>query len=475
MYQAMVFLCGAVIAAIVLLLFRKNEKTRRNVLKILTVVFCAIGFFRFFLSDSIILVINGGWYEGVYYDQTDFWHMILRWGYYTNYAVLPVAVFCESRLFKNVAGYFSLPFTVLSTVFFNDYMSYFLSTAGKGYHFDPTFRHVYFVVELALAFAIPLALHIGDKHIFNVKSGKEWANYLVGLPAIVLIMIPTYVVQGFFGTNMKIPEWFSSYHFTWIGITLGITILIYFVFRFKSYNERYTVCLFLVLVLFFHYNSLYLMGLTLKRLPFQLCNFAAYMYLVAFAFKWEKMFNFCFIANTVGTIFAIAVPDFGIGYTGFWNVHFLLEHSFVFIVPVICMGLRIFPRITKKSILHYFAGFTIYIIFCYILGTILNGYKDITGETVNYFYMFDFDTAFGYFPFLKFVENFYFEFGRFIVYPLVFVFVYVGFSALCMLFFLGVKVFYKFEDEWLEMHSSAVDLYEKITKKKSRLPKHYVD
>jgi len=44
-----------------------------------------------------------------------------------------------------------------------------------------------------------------------------------------------------------------------------------------------------------------------------------------------------------------------------------------------------------------------------------------------------------------------------------------------MLFFLGVKVFYKFEDEWLEMHSSAVDLYEKITKKKSRLPKHYVD
>ena len=35
MYQAMVFLCGAVIAAIVLLLFRKNEKTRRNVLKIL--------------------------------------------------------------------------------------------------------------------------------------------------------------------------------------------------------------------------------------------------------------------------------------------------------------------------------------------------------------------------------------------------------------------------------------------------------
>lgn len=475
MYQALVFLSAAVMSTLILLLFRKNEVARDRALKILVVIFCTVGFFRFFLSDSILYVINGGWFEGSYYDKTDIFHMILRWGYYTNYAVLPVAVFCKSRLFKNVAGYFSLPFTVLSTLFFNDHMAYFLDPTGMGWHFDPTFRHVYFVIELALAMMIPLILHIGDRHIFNFKDGKEWRNFIFGLPAIVIAMTPVYVIPGFFGTNNLVPSWFSSYHLIWIGVTLVLTLALYYIFRFKSYKDRYMLCLFMVLVLFFHYNSLYLMGFTIKRLPFQLCNIAAYTYLIAFLFKWKKMFHFCFIANIVGTVFAIVAPDFGIGFTGFWNVHFLIQHTYVLLVPALCMGLRIFPRITKRSIGYYFIGFTAYITFCYILGTVLNGYQDITGETVNYFYLFDFDIAFDYFPFLHFVEDYYIEFGRFIMYPLVFVIVYVGYSVLCMLFFLAVRWLYKYEDNVIELRASAIDLYEKITKKESKRPKHYIE
>lgn len=475
MYQVMVFLCAAVITTCVLLLFRKDEVNRYRVLKVLAVIFGAVGFFRFFLSDAILYVINGGWFEGVYCEKTDVLNMIIRWGYYTNYAVLPMAVFCKSRFFKNVASYFSLPFTVLTTVFFNEHMAYFLDPAGKGWHFDPAFRYAYFVAELALAVMIPLILLIGDRHVFNVKDVKEWKNFLLGLPAVVIAMTPVYIIQGFFGTNMLIPQWFSSYHFGWIGVTLAAVLALYYIFRFKSYKERYMVCLFMVLVLFFHYNSLYLMGFTLKRLPFHLCNFAAYTFLAAFIFKWKKMFHYCFIANIVGTVFAIVAPDFGVGYTGFWNVHFLIQHSYVLIVPALCMGLRIFPRLTKRSIGYFFIGFTAYISFCYILGTILNGYQDVTGETVNYFYLFDFKIAFDYFPFLEFVEDYYFEFGRFIVYPLVFVIVYAGYSLMCLAFFLAVRWLYKYEDDVVELRHSAIDLLEKITGKKSRFPKNYIE
>ncbi len=471
----MIFLCGGLIAAEILWLFAKRDDARHKLLKFFTLLFCTVGFFRFFLSDPVILVINGGWYQGVYYERTDFLHMILRWGYYTNYAVLPVAVFCKSRLFKNVAGYFSFIFTLISIIRFDDFMAYFLSPEGNGYHLDPTFRYVYFVFELILALLIPIVLHVGDRHVFKVKDLKEWRNYILGLPAIVLATTPVYIIQSIVGTDVNIPKWGGTYHLVWIAVTVVITLALYYLFRFRSYEERYVLCLFLVLVLFFHYNSIYLMGLTLKRLPFQLCNFAAYMFLVAFIFKWKKMFHFCFLANIVGTVFAIVAPDFGVGHFGFWNTHFLFQHSYVLIVPALCMGLRLFPRLTKKSILYYFVGFTAYIGFCYVLGTILNGYQDVTGETVNYFYLFDFDIAFDYFPFLKFVENYYFEFGRFIVYPLVFVFVYVGFSALSMLFFLAVRWLYKYEDDTLELRLSAIDLLEKITKKKSKIPKHYID
>ena len=233
MYQALAFLFGGIVAALVLSLFWKNDSGRHKVLKALTVIFCAVGFFRFFLSDSIIFVINGGWFEGTYYERTDFFHMILRWGYYTNYAVLPVAVFCTGRFFKNVAGYFSFPFTLLSIVHFNDYMTYFLSPEGKGYHLDPTFRYIYFVIELALAMMIPLILHIGDRHVFNCKDGKEWRNFLIGLPAVVVAMTPVYVIQGFFGTNMKTPQWFGTYHLVWIGVTLVSVLALYYIFRFR--------------------------------------------------------------------------------------------------------------------------------------------------------------------------------------------------------------------------------------------------
>ena len=479
MYQAIVFLCGALIAALVLLLFRKNENARRNALKILTLVFCAVGLFRFFLSDAILFAINGGWYEGVRYEQTDILHVILRWGYFTNYAVLPVAVFCGGRFFKNVAGYFSLPFTVLSTIFFDDYMRYFLDPKGQGYHFNPSFRYAYFVLELALAFAIPIILHIGEKHIFNFKSGKEWAKYLLGLIGVIFVTMPAYVPQAIFGTNNKELDWFEPYHLIWLGITVVVLIIIYYIFRFRTYEERYMLCFFLVLVLFFHYNSVFLKGFTLGRLPLDLCNLASYMYLVAFGLKSKKMFHFCFLANIVGTVFAMLVPQFSVGYYGFWNVHFLFQHSLVLIIPILLMAFRIFPRLTRKSIGYFFVGFTIYMTVCYVLGIIINGELNGTDKPiVNWFYMFNFKIAFEeYFPFLQFIKNYRFVFGdgKFVVYPLVYLIVHAGFSALCMLFFLLSRVFYKMEDDWLELRVSALDLYEKITKKKSKFTRYYID
>ena len=475
MYQPIILASAAVLAAALLILLRKHQTALSVILKILTVLFCTVGFLRFFLSDAIVFTINGGWFENVFYERSDPLHIILRWGYYLNYAVLPIAVFRKSRFFKNVASYVAFPFSVLSTAYFSDYMTYFLSEEGRGFHGDPLFRHIFFACELTLALLIPVVMMFKDRHVFKVTSLKEWGTFLVGLPAVVLVMTPAYAINSFIPQDKFIPDTYGPYHLAWLAVTFVVAFAIYYIFRFRDYETRYTVCLFLTLVLFFHYNSLYLMGLTIKRLPFQLCNIAAYFYLLGVLFKWGKFMHFCAIANIVGTLFAMIAPDFSIGKTSFWNMHFLFEHSLVLIIPIACMGLRIFPRLNWKSWRYYFIGFSAYIIFAYVLGTVLNGYSDITGEKVNYFYMFDFSIAFDYFPFLRFLEDTSFQFGRFIFYPLVPLVVYVGFTVLCFLLYLLIRLLYKFEDDHLELRRSSIDFWEKITHRPSKRPRDFID
>ena len=148
----------------------------------------------------------------------------------------------------------------------------------------------------------------------------------------------------------------------------------------------------------------------------------------------------------------------------------------VFAIPILCMGLRIFPRITRRSLLYTLIGFTIYFLFAFISGTILNGYASVTKERVNFFFMFDKSQAFEYFPMFSFAGETRIAFGRFEIYPILVGIIYFGFLLLCFLFYLLVKkVLYKMEDDHLQLRLSAIELYEKTTGKPSRRPKEFID
>lgn len=478
MYQAIVFSASIFVAALSLFIFwKKSDKAFSLFLKILTFTFCGVGFFRLMLSDGFLYVINGAWFENEWYETTDYLQLVLRWGYYLNYAVLPMAVFFKSRLFRNLASYICLPFSILSAVFFNDYMVYFLAElpVKHGLYLAPWFRYAYFILELTLAISIPLILQVREKHYFNVKDKGEWLRFFIALPCIVFIMMPVYAPQAILGYSQKVPEPLDPYHIVWLVCLFVFIMGLYYAFRFRSYEDRFMLCVFLTIVLFFHYDSLYLMGFTIKRLPVQLCNIAAYFYLIAIPLRLKKMFHFCFLANVVGALIAILAPDFSTGSFGFWNAHYIFEHSLVLAIPALGMGLRIFPRLEKKSFLYMFVGFTLYFIFVFTIGTILNGHTDKIGYRVNYFYMFDLKMAFEYFPFLTFAGEYRYEFGRYEVYPIVIGVVYVGFQLICALFYALVKLLYKIEDDHLQLRLSSITLYEELTGKKSIRPKEFID
>lgn len=228
-------------------------------------------------------------------------------------------------------------------------------------------------------------------------------------------------------------------------------------------------------MLFFEYNSMYLMGFSISRLPLQLCNLGAYLFLIALIFKWRPLFNFAFLANTVGTIIAILMPDISGGIFGFWNVHFLYEHMLVFIIPILALALRIFPRIKVDALKHFAIGFAIYFAVVLVAGTILNGFSQQIGQAVNYFYIFDLEKAFGYFSFLRWSGDIVLRMGPFVLYPVFQLAIYLGFQFLVWLFYLLVQKMFKVADDKLALRKSRIDLYEKITRKKSKAPIDFID
>ena len=476
MYTAITLAAAVVLSAILLLLLAKKSNTVfYRVLRVFTIVFCAVGFFRFMLCDGIIYVINGGVMHEIYYEQSDLLSAIVRWGYFAHYSVLPMAVFTKSRLFRNLACYYCLPFSVLSAVYFEKFMVYFTQDTGVGIYAPPTFRYVYFVLELVLAISIILTLCVREKHVLRVTDPWEIVRFIVSIPFVAFCTLPAYVPQAIFGySNIKVST-FGPVHLLWMAVLAVATFVLYRLFRFRKFEDRYNLCLFLTFALFFHYNSLYLMGFSLPRLPIQLCNLAAFFYIIAIPFKMNKFFQFCFIVNITGTLIAILSPDFATTGLGFWNLHYVFEHSLVLMIPVLAMGLRIFPRITRRSLKYAASGFVCYFAFCIIGGGLLNIFSNYTGQEVNYFFMFDLEKAKTFVSFISAADVLPVAIGAYTFYPILMMVVFIAFSLLCLVFYRFTLYCYKVEDDQLQLRNAGLDLLEARLGRPSRFLRDFQD
>ena len=477
MKETLIFGITAVLAVAAFIVFRgKRKNSFTTTMKVLVLFYVVLAFFRFLMADGFIWIINGGMYNGIYYENTDYLQSVLRWGHAMSYTVLAIAIFFDNRLLKNISIYFVLPFTVASVFNFDSFIVYFMMPGGRGIVTSELFRQIYFGAELVVGMLIPILFVAVDKHWFRWKDKTEWLHFLAAIPFAALLLIPAYVPQSLLGyTEIKVAA-LTLGNFVWILVTVIEIIVLYVIFRFKNRHQRLTLCWFLALGLFMHYNSIYIMGITLARLPFQLCNMAAYFFLVALFIKKKAFFNFIFLANVMGTIIAIIGPDTSGGAASFWNIHFLLEHMQVLVVPMMCMLLRIFPRVEKSALKHLTIGFVFYFLFCWISGTILNGYAAETGEWVNYFYLFNLKKGTDYFPFLSFVEKYtYVIFGRFTVYPVFQLLIFGGFLFGCVLLYLCIIKLYAVLDDHMRLREARIDLYEKTTGKKSNAPREFVE
>ncbi|MBQ0017204.1 MAG: YwaF family protein, partial [Clostridiales bacterium] len=317
---------------------------------------------------------------------------------------------------------------------------------------NTTFRSILLGLTYVLGIVVPFGLMINEKHFINIKDYKEVLYFVLFTVLGVLAILPIYVPQFLFGyTNIKFKAW-SLPHFMWLLLIAVIFVCLYFGFRHKSKELQRLLCLFLSLCLLLGYNEMFgAITLTAKRLPFQLCNIAAFFIPLTLITNNRHLFNFTMITNVAGVLFALAVPDLsGQGLFYLYNMHFVIEHTNIIIVPLLIASFKLFDRIDLKSLKEALIGFGIYFVSVWLLGTVFNSIALSSGNefwSSNYLFMFDKEVAAGVIGDAANLFDIQIVIGNFIVYPVIQILVFLVLASTCVAVYFLFKLVYLIEDK----------------------------
>ena len=435
----------------------------QKILKITVIVYCVIYVLTILLPDAAVLCYDNDELKSLDGEMRGV--AILKWFSSLTFVMLPIAIFFKNRTIRNISIYFCTIVTLFNIIFYPTLMEYLTSSAGKGLNsmaivgpslkkflINPIFRS--FVVGLLwlVELSAPIVLAVQDKHIFNVKNLKEWGYFFLVLIITLISCVPIYVPQHLFGYTDIIFEAWSIPHILWIVSVVVEIIVLYFIFRNKDNDNKRIMLFILSLNLLLHYNQMFgAISINIERLPLQLCNIGSYLILFTLIFKSKKLFDFTIIVNVVGVLIALAVPDLdneGLFYL--YNMHFILEHTNVIVIPILALALGLFPRLDKKSLKHFLIGFAGYFVLVLVLGTIFNGIAKSTGNdfySANYLFMFDKKTAAGLIPFTESLFDINFSIGSFTFYPVIQLLVGIVFTIICLAVYGVIRFIYFAKDK----------------------------
>lgn len=434
----------------------KFDKVINKILKISVVVYCSLSLLGVLLPNALNLSYSEMEIETLNLGGLS----IIKWISQLAFVLLPLAVFFKNKIIKNIAIYVCPVIAVVQVIAYPQLLEVFTSESGRGlnsisvvsdsfrsFMINPLFRSIVFGALVSLEIIIPVVLGFQEKHVFDIKNGKEWMYSLVVLILTLLSCIPISVPQHLFGyTNMIFEAW-SIPHILWIVCVILEIVVLYFGFRKKEYEQKLIMLFVLSLSLIMQYCQMFgAISINIERLPLQLCNVGSFLVLFTLITKSKKLFDFAMIVNVVGVLFALAMPDLdGEGIFYLYNMHFIFEHTNVLVVPVLALLLKVFERLDMKSLKHFVYGFLIYFVGVFVLGTLFNGIAKSTGNSfwnANYLFMFDKETAVGFIPLLGKLFNFELNVGIFTFYPLMLVTVYLVFNAICFIVFFSIQLIY---------------------------------
>lgn len=433
---------------------RKGIDCLNRIIKLFSLAYLVLSMIDVFLPDLFMCAHST---EALTEMTGTGFHAILRWFNLVCFTVLPISVWQRNKYFERIASFFCLPVALVNVACYFEYIGYFTANSGSGlqtvrviprvfkdFLINEGFRSVFFGLTCLCQLVALVLLTYRNRKALAIAR-KEIANQILILVGAIWISLPIYVPQHLFGHVNIMMTRFSIVHIAWMISIVVIIVALHFLFRKKSYEARYLLVLALSWALMMQFSQMFTASaeLNIMKLPLQLCNLGSYLALAMLLTKNEKIYHFTLVVNVVGAIIAIVVLDVNKDLafiTNLWTVHYVVEHTKVLAVPILCLTLRIFRPIDLKSVKHFSVGFTVYYLFVFLLGTLSNGfYRIFEGEYIqNFFYanhlfMFDKDIARGLVGFTDpLFENCVIKLGSFEIYPLVQGLAYIVFMALCL-------------------------------------------
>ena len=446
----------------------KFDKTKfdlvvTKILKITVVTYCIICILTILLPDASVLSYDNSVLKTLNGEMRGV--AILKWFGSLSFVMLPLAVFFKNRTIRNICIYFCTVITLLNIIFYPTLIEYLTSFAGKGLNsisiigsglkeflINPVFRSVVIGLLWIIELSVPIVLAAQEKHVFNVKNLKEYGYFFLVLIVTLLSCVPIYVPQHLFGYTDIIFEAWSIPHILWVVSVIAEIIVLYFIFRNKDDENKRIMLFVLSLSLIMQYNQMFgAISINIERLPLQLCNIGSYLILLTLILKSKKLFDFTIIVNVVGVLIALAVPDLdneGLFYL--YNMHFILEHTNVIVIPILALSLGVFPRLDNKSLNHFLIGFASYFVLVLVLGTIFNGIAKSTGNnfySANYLFMFDKETAAELIPFTETLFDINFSIGSLTFYPVIQPLIGIVFTIICLAVYGFIRLVYLVKDK----------------------------
>ncbi len=452
----------------------ENAKRLEKIIKFSTVLYITFSMSALFLPD-LFVAPNGD--AGLEMPNSAF-HAAVRWLNAICFVVLPIAIYQKNKYFEKIASFVCLPIAILNVACYTDYIYYLtkvpeigggiytitlFSAEFKAFLLNEVFRAVFFGLTcLFQIVALALITHKNRKTLAIAKGeGKNFALILLG---VTYMSMPVYVLQYFFGHVDPFIQRFTPEHIAWIIAIPAIIVALYFGFRKKSYEARYLLVLSLSWALMYQFTQMFSAAwmLSVMKLPLQLCNLGSYLALIMLAKKSQKIYHFTLIVNVVGAVIAVFLLDIlkkDSSLTHFFVIHYIVEHTRVLAIPILCLILKVFKPITLKSLKHFTVGFTIYWAAILVIDTISNGLKRLPELkdhayffNANHLFMFDKAEAKRLVGFTDpLFDGLVIKFGTFELYPLVQILVYIVFMALCVgVFFIIYALTSKMRKNYVE-------------------------
>lgn len=466
MFFAIYFVLLAIVITLICLnkfVFKENYDKRRVVLdkisKIICVVWMALSFLNLFLPDG--LVVRAYSDISKFTSGENIFFVLLRWANDIALLVLPIAIFFKKKSFIRITAYFLTIVCITNVCFYSTYMNFYASAEGQGisslsfltpetsaFFKDITFRSFVFGAMFLMEASLIFYLLIDKIEELKFKSLKDVLLNIVILIALAISILPIYSLQyifcGYSDTSVSAFDTFKfgkPFHIFWCLWIVAEIIALYFIFRKKSWEDKYILVLILSLSLFYQYNEMFTCvgEITAHRMPFQLCNIAGALFILTLITKSKKLFPFVAVVNVIGALVAIVscnTTPYGVTYV--MNIHYMLEHTNVLIVPILCLLLRVFEPLKVKDLKYVIVGFSVYFVSVLLIGGVFTGLLNQTGNSFwacNYLYMFDVNETAGMLGFVAPLFDLKITLFNFFDLTLIQLFIYLAFMAICIGFF----------------------------------------